>query len=71
MKDNSDNLSFAWTLFIGRTVRLALLKTLDSQIKYKKNIKNMQEAKDLMNEIIDSERASIFLWKNPDRIVIP
>lgn len=71
MVDRSDNLSFAWSLFIGRTVRLALLKTLDSEIKYKKNIKNIQEAKDLMNDIIDSERASIFLWKNPDRIVIP
>ena len=71
VKDKSDNLSFAWTLFIGRTARLALLKTLDREIKYKKNIRNMQEAKDLMNDIIDSERASIYLYKNPTKIVIP
>ena len=70
MKDNSDNLSFAWTLLIGRSVRLALLKTLDNEIRYKKNIKNMDEAKSLMNDIIDSERASIYLYKNPTKIVI-
>lgn len=63
--------NFPFTLFIGRLTRLTLLQILQKEIKHNKNIKDVSEAKRLLNDIVDSERASMYLYKNPERIVIP
>lgn len=62
---------FAMSLFIGRIARQAILSGLSKAITTSNNLKDFNEACSLMNEMIDSERASIYLWENPDRIVIP
>lgn len=62
---------FAMSLFIGRITRQSILLELSKAITTGKGLKDFNEACSLMNEIVDSERASVYLFKNPDRIVMP